>query len=115
LENQLERRDYRLIDQSDFVVSYRPLYGKAGVEDRDFSGGTRAEWLYARETLKTRFFIHDTKNDGEVDPEAFKPGLENLPESSKIYASPLSDIAEGGIQDQVLKKLFDAIDHTSVV
>lgn len=111
IESQIERRDYRMIDQSDFAVFYRPQYGKFSIEDRDFSGGTRAEWLYAKETLKPRFFIHDNQGDGEVLAEAFKPGLENLAQKNKIFMSPLSD---PGVQHEAVEKLFEAVERTKL-
>jgi hypothetical protein len=111
IESQIEKRDYRMIDQCDFAVFYRPQYGKFSIEDRDFSGGTRAEWLYAKDTLKPRFFLHDPKFDGDVLAEAFKPGLENIPERNKIIMSPLSDPV---IQDAAIAKLFDAVSRTTL-
>lgn len=63
--DQIERRDLRFIDQSDCLVSYRPMMN-TGDGRETFSGGTGAEWLYAGGESKARFIVHDSSQDGAL-------------------------------------------------
>lgn len=65
LERHVEKRDFRMIDQADCVVIYRPTYGGG-----DWSRGTYHEALYAHATGKPLLVIHDPKDDGPLSSSA---------------------------------------------
>jgi hypothetical protein len=71
LRRNVHMRDYRLIDQSDFVAIYRPTYGGRP----DWSGGTYHEARYASKTLKHLIIIQDPSVDGDLSNETigFEP------------------------------------------
>jgi len=65
IQNNIYLRDLRLIDQSDCVFCYRPMFGR-----EYFSQGMRSEVNYAQNTRATPIrviFLHDSKVDGEPD------------------------------------------------
>jgi nucleoside 2-deoxyribosyltransferase len=64
IARQTERRDFRLIDQSDFIVIYRPTYLKK--MDGEWSRGTYHEALYANRVGKPFIVVRDSKNDGSL-------------------------------------------------
>jgi hypothetical protein len=68
MEYQIEDRDFRLIEQSDFVVFYRPQYGARDT----FSSGTGEEWRYSRAHGIPRLIIHDRDVDGTFNPRQFR-------------------------------------------
>jgi hypothetical protein len=75
IDRNIELRDLRLIDQCDFVIVYRPFYGK-----KDITPGMRSEILHAKDVRCCPiYFIHDPDIDGEFQnafeiemPEMFK-------------------------------------------
>ena len=72
LSDQIETRDFRLIEQADCIVTYRPQFRGDGAEPReDFSEGTKNEWEFARRLGRARFLIHDPAEDGPLNNEAF--------------------------------------------
>jgi hypothetical protein len=65
IDRNIERRDFRLIDQSRCVLAYRPRYG-----NKDVSQGMRAEIIYAgsiRPIPAPVVYVHDPLIDGELD------------------------------------------------
>jgi len=78
IDRNIELRDLRLIDQCDFLIVYRPFYGK-----KQITQGMNSEILYAKNVrCCPSYFIHDLETDGEFQnafgiemPEMFK----NLP------------------------------------
>ncbi len=70
-------RDYRLIDQADYVVIYRPTYPEGS--EREWSTGTWMEYLHARRCFqksggirKRVHIIRDSTNDGPLDSPPFQ-------------------------------------------
>lgn len=106
VDYQVEERDYRLIDQADCVVFYRPQFG--GVEAREqFSHGTGEEWRYARMHGKTRFIIHDSAVDGEFDEsKAFRLKPSETPHllSDQRYLSDPNNQQE--VLQDVIKRIW---------
>jgi nucleoside 2-deoxyribosyltransferase len=70
IDNQIAQRDYRLIDQVDCVVIYRPSMRKRGWD----LGGTRLEYMHAVETGKPVLVIRD-KIDGPLEKPPFNTGV----------------------------------------
>jgi hypothetical protein len=66
VDNQIVRRDFRLIDQADCVVIYRPSMKKPSWPE----GGTRSEYKYAKDTGKPAVVIRDAA-DGAFDKLPF--------------------------------------------
>jgi hypothetical protein len=85
IERHVEKRDQRLIDQSDCVVIYRPTYNKTEA----WSAGTRHEAYYAFQTGKPVFVIHDPSVDGALAPDTL--GIELAPEDYYDKTENLSD------------------------
>jgi hypothetical protein len=77
VDRQIRMRDYRLIDQADCVVTYRPTYkDDAGKVDQDWSGGTAAELHYAYvQAKKPVFVITDPVADGNLNEGPFGADL----------------------------------------
>lgn len=67
IDNQIVRRDYRLIDQSDCVVIYRPTMNRSNEWQL---GGTRSEYQYAKDSGKPALVIWD-KADGPLEDPPF--------------------------------------------
>jgi hypothetical protein len=65
IDNQIARRDYRLIDQVDCVVIYRPTMRRPAGWNL---GGTRLEYEYAKRTQKPALVIRDEKDGPFEDP-----------------------------------------------
>jgi adenylate kinase len=79
IDRNIRLRDFRLIDQADCLVAYRPQY-KNGIP----SGGMTEEIRYAVEiALKPVFIVHNSEEDGQFS----KP---LSPELSEVYG----DISE---------------------
>jgi hypothetical protein len=73
IDRQIRFRDYRLIDQADCVVIYRPNYGGRA----DWSGGTSAEARRALfEVKKPLFVITDPSADTPLNEGPFGMDLE---------------------------------------
>lgn len=64
VDSQIRLRDYRLIDQSDCVIVYRPTYRR-----EKWSEGTESEMIYASETQKPVFIISDEEIDGDLSSD----------------------------------------------
>lgn len=62
--SHIKARDYRLIDQSDCIVAYRPSFGQT------YSRGVSAELTYAAQTMKDRF-IFDPPEDRLTESSPF--------------------------------------------
>lgn len=71
IDNQIVRRDYRLIDQADCVVIYRPTMKKPGGWQL---GGTRLEYEYAKNSGKPALVIRD-KKDGPLEDAPFNTNV----------------------------------------
>jgi hypothetical protein len=67
IERQVRSRDYRLIDQSDVVVIYRPTYNK-----KAWSEGTRHEYEYALRNQKLALVVRDPREDGSLHKPPFQ-------------------------------------------
>ena len=104
LRDHVQRRDYRLIDQSDFVAIYRPTYG--GRED--YSGGTYHEAVYANQTGKPILIIKDQELDGNLSPETI--GFAPRPAQR---LNNIGNLHEREQQDKVLEKLVCLINEKS--
>lgn len=105
LERQIENRDLRMIDQSDCIVAYRPMFrGDKKKKRTDFSGGTDAEWSFAETHGKPRFLVHDRKVDGELPGRVWRTAAGDIPHI--ISVNNLSDPVEQG---KALRKLVKAI------
>lgn len=101
LDQQIRSRDYRLIDQADCIVTYRPLWRRFDGTTREvFSGGTGKEWDYAHNSGKPTILLHDPHEDGDIsrcdvwdqhmgtEPEfTFKGNLSDSKERKKILDS----------------------------
>jgi len=64
-QRNIELRDFRLIDQADCVLAYRPRYGR-----KDISQGMRAEIIYAKDVRAIPIpvvHVHRPEVDGELD------------------------------------------------
>jgi len=62
VERSIQLRDFRLIDQADYMVVYRPQY-KTG----EPSGGVTSETVYAlNNALREVHFIHNFAEDGDI-------------------------------------------------
>jgi hypothetical protein len=71
IDNQIVKRDYRLIDQVDCIVIYRPTMKRPSGWDL---GGTRLEYNYAKENDKPALVIHD-KSDGPLEDPPFNTNV----------------------------------------
>lgn len=102
IDRQIRSRDFRLIDQADYVVVYRPTYCR----DR-WSGGTLEEVRYAHETGKRAIIIRDPGADGQLrhGPFSFdlaardvKDAVPNLnqPENQARVLSGIADELNNG-------------------
>ncbi|MDP2331830.1 MAG: hypothetical protein Q8M19_14160 [Reyranella sp.] len=70
LDYQIAERDFRMIDQSDCVVIYRPtLNSKNKKYDGKWSGGTQEEYRYALGVDRKVVVIRDTSHDLELDED----------------------------------------------
>lgn len=100
IDRTIEARDFRLIDQSDCLVVYRPQFQKG-----ELSGGTEAEIRYAKNTQKRVFLIHDPVADGLLNPETFD--VEFLGGPYRLdHISNLSDLAnQGRVLEDLIKRL----------
>jgi hypothetical protein len=67
IDNQIVRRDYRLIDQADCIVIYRPTMNRPQEWQL---GGTRLEYQHAKDTGKPALVIWDTA-DGPLEDAPF--------------------------------------------
>ena len=63
VERQIRSRDFRLIEQANGLVAYRPTVGGT------WSKGVKAEVDYVQQVLRRPFFIIKDKRDGPIDPE----------------------------------------------
>ncbi len=108
LARQVEGRDFRLIDQSDCVVVYRPTYNtKAwGEEPWKWSTGTYHEAMRARETGKQLFVIRDPACDNELT--APNIGIELTP-SQVFEGQPNLNDPEN--RKKVLTQLMEELDR----
>jgi len=100
IDRQIRSRDFRLIDQADCVVVYRPTYCK-----ERWSMGTHSEMLYAQDTGKRVFVICDPDADGPLNKPPFQvdipmrdifdnvTGLDN-PDNQKIILEKVSNEIE---------------------
>ena len=72
IDRQITTRDFRLIDQADVVIIYRPQYTEG-----EWSGGTEAECRYAQRTGKRIIVIHDPVADKEFDTKGLDIELQD--------------------------------------
>lgn len=100
IDRAIEERDFRLIDQSDCVVVYRPTF-ETGI----YTGGTKAEIEYAKRTGKPIYVIDDPDEDNPKEPKTFD--LE-FPSSANIF-NRVGRLSEKVNQTQVLRELITAI------
>lgn len=112
IRRQVEFRDYRLIDQSDAMVIYRPTRKTNG----EWSGGTRAEYNYARQRMKDRpnfriYIIRDTV-DGELGADVVPDGVQTLrAHSDRVTVIKQADLHEHARQVATVNKLYEIISH----
>lgn len=100
IDRMIEARDFRLIDQSDCVVVYRPYF-----RSHTLSGGTKAEVEYAKRTQKPVFLIHDPINDGALDPLIFGPEFIGGP----YRYDRVGDLGDTETQSKILGEVTDII------
>lgn len=84
IDRQIQTRDFRLIDQADCVITYRPTYDGRP----DWSGGTAAEVRYALAEHKPVFIIADKDNDSSLNEPPFGP---DLPRHMRFEVKNLAD------------------------
>lgn len=99
IARQTERRDFRLIDQSDFVIIYRPTYYKE--KDGNWSRGTYHEALYSKGGGKPFIVVRDRENDSSLAADTL--GLELSP------ASVYDEISNLHVPEQQDKALSEVI------
>lgn len=99
LDRTIEARDFRLIDQADALVVYRPLFLRG-----ELSGGTRAEMVYAQRSGKPVFLVHDRDLDGEINPETF-----DVEFVGDQVIDEYGHLDDPGTQRQALDRLFAKI------
>jgi len=102
IDRSIESRDFRLIDQSDFLVAYRPCYKSANF---NFSGGTRDEIKYAIRRSKPFFIIHDSEEDGPFTPKTF----DIEPINSTFIIDEIKSLSKQENQEKALNILIDRI------
>lgn len=99
IDRQIRSRDYRMIDQADYIIVYRPTYCR-----KEWSGGTYHEVLYARAVGKRSIIIRDPESDGPLADPPF--GLD-LPPRDVFDKVRNLDLPEN--QAQVLSAVADDI------
>lgn len=101
IDRQIRQRDFRLIDQADCVVIYRPTYRK-----KLWSTGTYHEMLYAHDDAKKRVFvIRDPEADGSLNKPPFQV---NMPKRN-IF-DDVAGLDNPANQQIVLEKVCEEID-----
>jgi len=71
LDHQIRERDFRLIDQADCVVIYRPTMDSKNREYKShWTGGTKEEYRYALAAGKSVLIVKDDAHDLTLDEEA---------------------------------------------
>ncbi len=104
LARQVRLRDFRLIDQSDCVIVFRPTRGK-----ERWSDGTAAEARYALDTRKRLFVIHDEKDAPLRSP----PFGQDLAEHNRVEVSGLeNEEKRSEVFDQVQNLIRSRLNHT---
>lgn len=94
IDAQIRRRDYRLIDQSDGVLIYRPTY-----QQKKWSrGGTNSEYAYAVKQGKPVVIIVDRLEDGDVNAP---PIVVQVPKSIMVEGKGLTE--SGAEREKVFK------------
>jgi len=105
LDQQIRTRDFRLIDQCDALVAYRPMWHRSdGSHRSSFSMGTLAEWTYANSTGKTRIVIHDPEEDGE-----YATGVWDTLKPANHYLHNIGNLSVKENRDQVFAKVRDLL------
>jgi len=85
IDRQIRMRDFRLIDQADCVVIYRPTY----LKQEGWSGGTQAELIYAQtQAKKAVWVITDPSVDTSLNDGPFG---QDLPPGNRIEVNGLSE------------------------
>lgn len=116
LAQSVQDRDYRLIDQSDCVVVYRPQYS-LGLAPTDKSyqaptGGTAAEIHYALSIAgKPVYIIHDEHVDGPLRREV----LDRLLPQGNNYYLQQSRLAERKNRTDVFERLVSRLREDQAV
>lgn len=113
LIDQVETRDFRLIQQSDCLVAYRPQHIEVPSEKRsDFSTGTGAEWRFATDNAKPRMLIHDPVDGdlGDLAMRAFRADARNTPH---VFVRPNLSNPDNQklVLDEVMSRLEDEADN----
>jgi hypothetical protein len=107
LDQQIRTRDFRLIDQCDALVAYRPMWRRSDGSHRStFSMGTLAEWTYANSTGKTRIVIHDPEEDGEYATgvwDTLKPANHYIQDIGELSVKENRDRAFAEVRELLLK------------
>lgn len=104
IDRQVRSRDYRLIDQSDYVVIYRPTYER----DR-WSTGTDHEARYAWDRGKRAFIIRDPDVDGALQ----SPPFQTIPLPKDVF-DEVGQLNNRENQEKVLQQVIAAIKKAAV-
>jgi hypothetical protein len=67
IDDMIEERDFRLIDQASSIFAYRPWWGRRS----SVSSGMQAELYYARDNAGVRIFMFDPERDHGDERAAF--------------------------------------------
>jgi len=67
IDNHIRERDFRLIDQSDTMVAFRPNISGT------ITGGVTAEANYASQINPKTWYYFWPKDDGDIESGPFKP------------------------------------------
>lgn len=99
IDRQIRSRDFRMIDQADYIVVYRPTYCR-----KEWSAGTYHEVLYARSVGKRAIIIRDPAADGPLKHPPFGLDLPPL----NVYAE-VENLSDPKNQAEVLKAVAEDI------
>jgi nucleoside 2-deoxyribosyltransferase len=119
LDHQIRERDFRMIDQSDCVVIYRPTMNSKNREYKShWTGGTKEEYRYAIAAGKAVFIVKDDANDLTLDEEALGETVnlrrvvigQNLNERANRLA--IYDDLEEKIKEEVSDRLNERVRQT---
>jgi len=100
IDRTIRDRDFRLIDQCDCVVVYRPQFQKG-----EWSGGTKAEVAYARHKGRVALLVHDPDLDSELTPDAFDLEFREGPDLFNQIGNLADPSNQEKVLDQVIQRL----------